>query len=109
MYLLVAIEITSLLMRRLPRRLWRAVHFTSFGLFAFTTIHALTAGSDAGNVAVQWFALGSCAVVAFLTLVRILSSRRTDRPLTTSRAASPTPRFPSPALQPPRPEPTRRG
>jgi predicted ferric reductase len=109
MYLLVAIEITSLLMRRLPRRLWRAVHFTSFGLFAFTTIHALTAGSDAGNVAVQWFALGSCAVVAFLTLVRILSSRRTDRPLTISRAASPTPMLPSPARPPRRPQPTRPG
>jgi predicted ferric reductase len=109
MYLLVAIEITSLLMRRLPRRLWRAVHFTSFGLFAFTTIHALTAGSDAGSVAVQWFALGSCAIVGFLTLVRILSSFRTERPLTASRAASPTPRLPSLARQPRRLEPTRRG
>jgi predicted ferric reductase len=109
MYLLVAIEITSLLMRRLPRRLWRAVHFTSFGLFAFTTVHALTAGSDAGSVAVQWFALGSCAIVGFLTLVRILSSHRTERPLTASRAASPTPTPPLPALQPRRPEPTRRG
>jgi methionine sulfoxide reductase heme-binding subunit len=79
MYLLVAIEFTSLLRRRLPRRLWHAVHLTSFGLFAFTTVHALTAGSDAGNGAVQWFALGSCAVVAFLTLVRILSTRRTPR------------------------------
>jgi predicted ferric reductase len=109
MYLLVAIEITSLLMRRLPRRLWRAVHLTSFGLFAFTIVHALTAGSDAGNVAVQWFALGSCAVVAFLTLVRVLSSRRTDQPITTSRAASPTPRLPSPAPPPRRPQPTRPG
>ena len=109
MYLLVAIEITSLLMRRLPRRLWRAVHFTSFGLFALTTIHALTAGSDAGNVAVQWFALGSCAVVAFLMLVRILSSRRTDRPLTTSGAVSRPPRLPSPALPPRRPQTTRSG
>jgi predicted ferric reductase len=109
MYLLIAIEITSLLMRRLPRRLWRAVHLTSFGLFAFTTVHALTAGSDAGNVAVQWFALGSCAVVGFLTLVRILSSRRTERPLTPSFAASPTPRLPSPALQRRRPQPTRPG
>jgi predicted ferric reductase len=109
MYLLVAIEITSLLMRRLPRRLWRAVHFTSFGLFAFTTVHALTAGSDAGNLVVQWFALGSCAGVGFLTLLRILSSRRTDRPVTVSRAASPIPSLPSPALPPRRREPSRRG
>ena len=109
MYLLVSIEITSLLMRRLPRRLWRAVHFTSFGLFAFTTVHALTAGSDAGSVAVQWFALGSCAIVGFLMLVRILSSFRSDREVVASRAASTIPTPPSPALQPRRPEPTRRG
>jgi hypothetical protein len=55
------------------------VHLTSFGLFFFTTVHALTAGSDAGNVAVQWFALGSCTVVGFLTLVRIFSSRPAPR------------------------------
>ena len=79
LYLLVAIEVTSLLMRRLPRRLWHAVHLTSFGLFIFTTVHALTAGSDAGNVAVQWFALGSCALVGFLTLLRILGSSPAPR------------------------------
>lgn len=79
LYLLLAIEITSLLMRRLPRRMWHAVHLTSFGLFALTTVHALTAGSDAGNAAVQWFALGSCALVGFLTLLRILGSSPAPR------------------------------
>jgi hypothetical protein len=78
-YLLLAIQLTSWLMRRLPRRLWRAVHLTSFGLFALTTVHALTTGSEAGNIAVQWFALGSSATVVFLTLVRILGSRKTPR------------------------------
>jgi predicted ferric reductase len=79
MYLLLAIEITSLLMRRLTRRIWHAVHLTSFGLFAFTTIHALTAGTDASDVAVQWFALASCALVGFLTLLRVLSSHPEHR------------------------------
>ena len=33
LYLLLSIEVTSLFMRRLPRRLWRAVHLSSYGLF----------------------------------------------------------------------------
>ena len=34
-YLLLAVEITSLAMRRLPRSLWRWVHRSSFALFGF--------------------------------------------------------------------------
>ncbi|MET1003246.1 MAG: ferric reductase-like transmembrane domain-containing protein, partial [Acidimicrobiia bacterium] len=43
MYLLLAIELTSLAMRRMPRRAWHAVHLTSFVLFVFATVHGLTA------------------------------------------------------------------
>ncbi len=75
-YLLVAVEATSLLMRRLPRRLWRAVHLTSFGVFGFVTVHALLAGSDAKDAAMQWMALLSVAVVTFLTLFRVLADKR---------------------------------
>ncbi|HEX7097143.1 MAG TPA: ferric reductase-like transmembrane domain-containing protein [Acidimicrobiales bacterium] len=49
LYLLVAVELTSLVMRRLPRRWWRAVHSSAFLLFWFATIHAATAGTDARN------------------------------------------------------------
>ena len=46
MYLMTAIEISSLLMRRLPRRLWRAVHASAFVLFILATAHGLSAGTD---------------------------------------------------------------
>ncbi|MGZ6980240.1 MAG: ferric reductase-like transmembrane domain-containing protein, partial [Acidimicrobiia bacterium] len=59
LYLLLAIEITSLLQRRIPRRVWRAVHLSSFGLFVFATVHALTAGTDSGSKATVYFAIGS--------------------------------------------------
>ena len=48
LYLLLAVEVTSLVRRRLSRRTWRFVHSLSFGLFAFSTIHGLAAGTDAG-------------------------------------------------------------
>ena len=47
MYLLVAIEITSLLRHRMSKRAWHAVHLLSYFLFATTTVHMLTAGTDA--------------------------------------------------------------
>lgn len=46
MYLLAAIEVTSLLRHRLSKRTWHAVHLLSYFLFATTTIHMLTAGTD---------------------------------------------------------------
>jgi predicted ferric reductase len=46
MYLVLAIEITSLVRDRLPVRLWRAIHLTAYALLAFTTVHAVAAGTD---------------------------------------------------------------
>jgi predicted ferric reductase len=46
MYLLAAIEITSLLRNRMSKRAWHAVHMLSYFLFATTTVHMLTAGTD---------------------------------------------------------------
>jgi DMSO/TMAO reductase YedYZ heme-binding membrane subunit len=46
MYLLAAIEITSLLRHRMSKRAWHTVHLLSYFLFATTTVHMLTAGTD---------------------------------------------------------------
>src|SRR3954452_15418400 len=39
-WLLIAVELTSLAQRRLPRRLWHAVHLSSFVVFGASTVHA---------------------------------------------------------------------
>ena len=49
LYLLVAVELTSLLQRRLPRKVWRKVHGLSLPLFLLSTVHTLAAGTDATN------------------------------------------------------------
>lgn len=82
-YLLVAIQLTSWTMRRLPRRLWHAVHLTSFPLFAVATVHGFTAGADRGNLAVQWIALTGTLFVVCLTIRRVL--RRSRQPTGTRR------------------------
>jgi DMSO/TMAO reductase YedYZ heme-binding membrane subunit len=80
LYLLLAIEITSLLQRHIPRRVWHAVHLSSFGLFAFATIHALTAGTDSGSTPVIWFAIFSTVLIASLTVLRVVSGRADPAP-----------------------------
>jgi DMSO/TMAO reductase YedYZ heme-binding membrane subunit len=64
LYLLGAIEMTSLARRRLPRRLWRSVHGLSYLLFASSTLHAMTAGTDVG-------ALLSTAAVATISTITV--------------------------------------
>ena len=88
-YLLVAVEVTSLLQRRIPRRVWHAVHLASYGLFAFATVHALTAGTDAANPLVRVFALLSTMAVVNLTVLRIVS-RRAGRAPARGRAGAQT-------------------
>jgi predicted ferric reductase len=79
LYLLVAVEITSLLMRRLPRRLWRAVHMSSFAIFLLSTLHAITAGTDARSSVLILTVNAAVATVLFLTLVRLLAPGRARR------------------------------
>lgn len=78
-YLLVAIQVSSWLMRRLSRKLWHTIHMGSFGLFVFATVHAYLAGHDKGNVFVQWLALTGVTIVLFLSIFRLLSPRRSRR------------------------------
>ena len=80
LYLLVAIEATSLLMRRLPKRWWRAVHSTSFAVFVLAGVHAVSAGTDSQNLAVQWSALVICSLFTFLVLYRWLRPNPRRRP-----------------------------
>jgi hypothetical protein len=70
-YFLVAVEITSLLRRHLSKRLWRATHFLSFPLFGLTTVHALSAGTDASNVVWRGAVIAVVVAVTALTFIRI--------------------------------------
>lgn len=79
LWVMVVVEVTSLFMRHLPKRLWRTIHLTSIGAFAMTVAHSLTAGTDARRVVVQVGALAVVMTVMFLTLVRMLAERGARR------------------------------
>ena len=76
MYLLVAVEITSLLMKRMHRPLWRQIHRASFALYIFATVHGIQAGSDTLNIWYRMTMLASINIVAFLTIILIFAHRK---------------------------------
>jgi len=86
LYLLLAVELTSLARGHLPRTLWRRVHYASFALFAATTVHALTAGTDRWSPVFLLAAVAVCGAVAVLTAARAArSARRSPVAATASR------------------------
>jgi DMSO/TMAO reductase YedYZ heme-binding membrane subunit len=67
-YGLLAVEVTSLLMRRIPKRIWLTVHLTSYLTFVLATVHGVVAGTDMGNRAGQvGLAIGLIAMTYFVT------------------------------------------
>ena len=76
MYFLVAIEVTSLLGRRFPKKWWRRVHMLSFPLYVLASIHLFAAGTDSGNVVVTWMVVTISTVIVFLAVVRGLAAAK---------------------------------
>ena len=72
MYLVVAVEVTSLFMRRLPRRVWHSIHLLSLVALVLVTVHTFTAGADASSPLVVGLAVMSSAVVSALGVVRVV-------------------------------------
>lgn len=116
-WLLLAVQITSLLMRKLPRKLWARVHQVSYAVFLVASIHLFTAGSDADHPALRILAALIGAGVLFLWLVSRLSPRGEaaraaraqrehaprPRPASAQTAAATSSRTAAPAERPPPP------
>ena len=81
LYLVLAVELTSLMMRSLGRGLWHAIHLLSLAVFVSVTVHALLAGADAAG------ARGagvrdrvSSSAVAGLCVLRVTARRAPRQP-----------------------------
>jgi hypothetical protein len=84
-YLLLAVQLTSWSMRRMPRRLWHRVHVLSVPMLAAATVHGFLAGADRANRVVQWGAFAVLVVIVFLGAVRVLSPPKRVRPVPAER------------------------
>lgn len=79
LYLLIAVEVTSLLRRRISKRAWRMTHMLSFPLFAGATAHGLLAGTDATGGVLFWSIVSVSVLVFALTVARIDQARQHAR------------------------------
>lgn len=78
LYLLLAIELTSLARKRLSKRVWRMTHYLSFPLFLLTTVHALSAGTDRSTLPMRSSVIAVSALITALTFVRLNKAERHD-------------------------------
>ena len=83
MWVLTVIYLTSLVMDKLPRWLWKSIHFLAYGVFFAVGIHAAFAGSDVGTwwygaVTIVVVTLGMFALIIRFT-VAALTGRRAER------------------------------
>jgi len=86
-WVMALVELTSLVKRQLPPRLWHGVHLGSYGVVVLSTIHAWMVGSDPTNPLLFSFSVSMLAAVGFVTVVRVLRllderKRRYDLALT---------------------------
>jgi len=96
-YLLLAVEATSLAMKRLPRKTWRSIHLTSYSLFWIATLHGITAGTDATHPAYWAANTLAAAAVVFLTIYRLLAERTRRRTIPQPTAQRTSRRTPAPS------------
>jgi DMSO/TMAO reductase YedYZ heme-binding membrane subunit len=75
-WLLVIVQVSSLLMRRLPRTVWRRVHYLSYAMVWAVSVHAGLAGSDVSNRVYQFVALLLTITAVSAATVRVLTGRR---------------------------------
>jgi len=88
-YLLIAIAVSSIFQSRLPRVVWRGIHYLSFLTFALGLMHGIGSGTDTRRIwAIAIYAI-TATVVAALCLHRILwepnTAKRASKPATARR------------------------
>jgi methionine sulfoxide reductase heme-binding subunit len=74
-YILVVVQVSSLMMKKMPRRLWHGIHLLSYVLFAMATVHGVAAGTDHTNLVFLLVASGVGSIVLFALTARVLQGR----------------------------------
>ena len=98
LWLLLAVELTALGRRYLPKKVWRSVHYLSFPVFVLSTIHGVAAGTDAATTFAVATVVVVVAMVAMLSFVRLDQAARQAKLDAAARPSAP-PAPPAPAAR----------
>lgn len=103
LYLLALVWVSSLFMKRLPRRLWRGIHSLSYALVWTAVVHAGLAGTDVSNHVYQALALLLTVIATTAAVVRVVLGRSAARAAAraaANRQAVRPPRTSDPGIDP---------
>lgn len=71
---LAAVQVSSLLQRRIGRTRWKQIHYLSYPVVLLAALHASTAGTDASSQVFQAVSIALIVLITGLVLVRVLRS-----------------------------------
>lgn len=70
-WIALVVTISFALRNRLPRNMWKKIHYTSYAAFALATAHGLMAGTDASHLGFRILLMGSVFLVVVMTGYRM--------------------------------------
>jgi predicted ferric reductase len=76
LWILIVVQFTSLVKRRMSRSTWRKFHHLSYLAFPLLCAHALATGSDLGKPAFAALSVASCTAGALVLMLRVSSKKR---------------------------------
>ena len=106
-YVLVAVQGSSLMMNRLPRKFWKGLHYASYAALVLVALHAGWTGTD---VSAWWYRVLAIVLISVATisvLVRIITGTRNPQAATSPRTSEQVTASP-PAPLPPVSQPQAR-
>jgi methionine sulfoxide reductase heme-binding subunit len=72
---LAAVIVSSLLMKHIKRRTWRAIHWLGYGVWPLAFLHSIDIGSDSGTLWLRAIAAVMLGTVVAATVWRLSGSR----------------------------------
>jgi len=103
-YVLIAVQGSSLMMSRLPRRFWKGLHYASYATLILVSFHAGFTGTDVGAWWYQALSISLIVIALISVLLRVILAPTIERRVgradaATSAAPSAGPRPPATAIQ----------
>ena len=74
LYIWAMLDISFYIRKTIGKKVWRAIHFTSFLTFVSVLVHAFIAGTDILSPALQYTYLATGSLLVFMVLYRILTA-----------------------------------
>jgi sulfoxide reductase heme-binding subunit YedZ len=104
-----AVLISSLLLRHISRRSWRAIHWFGYATWPLAFVHALGIGSDSRAIWLRALAAAMLATIAIALCWRVQRELLRRSKTFSSAARRPTARAPVSTAASPRPDTSSRG